>query len=120
MNHFDFIKDVQEQKKYIIEGNENFYKPFMVNRGLSYYRETIAYAQMMNMHSDLDPKLQYDFLFHSVRKCKNRPVKWAKEQNPEYLKSVMQYYQYSREKAVKVLEILNKEQLDYIHRIISG
>ena len=54
MNPFDFINSVSHNKKDLITDSENpefaekLYQPFLVNRGLSYFPDTILYANEMN------------------------------------------------------------------------
>ena len=40
---------------------EKAYAPFLVNRSLSYYQDTVMFANEMNRHAQLDNRLQYDF-----------------------------------------------------------
>ena len=119
MNHFDFITDIRKNKTNLIEDSEEHYNAFMVNRGLSYYRDTVMYAQRMNLNTELDARLQHDYLFHGVRKTTAYNVKWAKAQKDDKLTTVMKFFGYNRDKATKVLEILNKEQVEHIHKTMS-
>lgn len=116
MNPFDVVSDINFQKKGIInEHNEKDYKPFIVNRSLSYFRETILYAQEMNTKSHLDNKLQYDYLMNTIRVGK-RFSKWAKPIKDEDLKAVQDYFNYNQEKAQTALSILSEDQLKHIKR----
>jgi hypothetical protein len=54
------------------------YVPFMINRGLSYFPDTVLFANEMNMHPGLPPKMQYDFLKNGIR-AKKRFSKWQKQ-----------------------------------------
>ena len=40
----------------------------MVNRGLSYFPDTVIYANEMNRFHHLDGRLQYQFLINTIRK----------------------------------------------------
>ena len=42
------------------------YIPFIVNRGLSYFSDTILLANEMNQNSHLPQRMQYDFLKNAV------------------------------------------------------
>jgi Bacteriophage clamp loader A subunit len=119
MNHFDFINDIRVDKKNLIEDNEQHYNAFMVNRGLSYYRDTVMYAQQMNLQAELPSRLQHDYLFFGVRKSSSYRVKWAKRQEDEDISTIMKYFGYSRAKAVESLNILNKEQIERIRAEMS-
>lgn len=70
------------------------------------------------MHSHLDNKLQYDYLFHSIRKNR-RFFKNQKSDKSENLALVQNYYKYSVQRAKEVLRILTPEQLEYIRNFYS-
>jgi len=116
MNPFDFVNDINLGKKDIITNSDNpelaekTYNPYLTNKSLSYFPDTVQYANMMNMNSHLDHLLQYSFLINIVRKRK-RFSKWHKNTSDEDLQAVIDYYGYSVNKAKEVLKILDDEQL---------
>ena len=79
MNHFDYLNSINDTKKDIMVDDlaEKDYNAFMVNRGLSYYNDTVIYANEMNKYAQVDSRMQYDFLKQIVRKRK-RFSKWNK------------------------------------------
>jgi hypothetical protein len=79
MNHFDFLNAINTSKKDLIVDDitEKAYNPFMVNRGLSYFNDTVLFANEMNIHHHLDKKLQNSFYINTIRKRK-RFSKWFK------------------------------------------
>ena len=93
--------------------NEKDYNAFMVNRGLSYFPDTVLYANEMNQYHHLESRLQYSFLINIIRKRK-RFSKWNKNVESENISAVKKYYGYSNEKAKSALDILTKEQLKLI------
>jgi len=118
-NPFEFIKSISSSKKDIME-NEKDYNAFMVNRGLSYFPDTVIYANEMNKFHHLDSRLQYLFLINIVRK-RNRFSKWNKASESEDIKAIKIYYGYSNEKARDVLPLLSNENLKTIRgRIQHG
>ena len=119
MNPFELIKSISNDKKDILE-NEKDYNAFMVNRGLSYFPDTVIYANEMNMFHHLDQRLQYHFLINTIRK-RNRFSKWNKSIESDNISAIKQYYGYSNEKARDVLPLLSNENLKYIRgRIQHG
>lgn len=92
---------------------EKDYVPYMVNRGLSYFQDTVVIANEMNVHHDLDKKLQYEFLINIV-KPRKRFSKWHKKVEDSDLDAVKEFYGYSNERASQALTILTKEQLTII------
>ncbi len=90
---------------------EKAYTSFMVNRGLSYFPDTILFANEMNVNHHIDHRLQFDFFINIIKK-KKRFSKWAKPINIENLELIKEYYGYSNEKAKSVLSLLNDEQIN--------
>lgn len=113
-NSINFTKKYQET-----EGNiEHKYVPWRTNNALSNYMDTIMLVNEINMHPALDSKLQYDFLFYSV-KPKKRFFKKKKSKKDENLELIQQYYKYNLERAKEALSILNKQQLEMIRKKIE-
>ena len=112
MNPFELIKSISNDKKDILE-NEKDYNAFMVNRGLSYFPDTVLYANEMNKYHHLDSRLQFDFLINIVRK-RNRFSKWNKSSESEDINAIKLYYGYSNEKARDVLPLLSNANLNTI------
>lgn len=113
---FDFINDISYNKKDLLdEDPENIkdYNPWMVNKGLSYFHDTIEYANYMNLYYQLDKELQYSFLINIVRPRK-RFSKWHKNEKDSDLQAVMQYYGYNVNKAKEALSILSPTQIEII------
>lgn len=114
MNFFDFLNAINVTKQDLIKDDpqsEKEYVPFMINRGLSYFHDTIMYANEMNKYASVPKKWQFDFYRNSIPK-KKRFSKWhKKDQNSDDLNLVMNAYNYSSEKAAVALEILTDEQI---------
>ncbi len=112
---FDFVNSINFTKKDLMpdEVHEKQYVPFIVNRALSYFMDTVYYANEMNLCSTLDSKLQYHYLINSVRPQK-RFSKWVKKQEDSDLDAVMEYFGYSYAKARTAIELLSPEQIKII------
>ena len=115
----DWLNSVNHTKEYIMDdSNEKEYPPYIINRCLSGFIDTIMYANEMNMCSFLPNKLQYDFYINILRRRK-RFSPWLKKEKLGDLDAVKSYYGYSNEKAKQALSILNKEQLKEIKQKID-
>lgn len=119
MSPFDFVNAINSSKKPdLMSGTENddlaekAYVPFVVNRALSYFPDTLMYANYMNIHHILDNKLQFHYLLNIVRPAR-RMSKWAKKQDSD-LQLIMQYYNYGIDKAKQALPLLSPQQLSII------
>jgi len=120
MNHFDYLKSINHDKNDIMVDDitEKEYKGFMINRTLSYFNDTALAANEMNIHHQIDNRLQFDFMRNIVRKRK-RFSKWTKADKVDSLDSIKTYYGYSNQRAREVLSLLTKEHLDIIKMKVS-
>lgn len=113
MTPFDFINAINLTKKNLFEDPQasKDYKPFLVNRGLSYFPDTVLYANEMNRNAGIPEDWQFIFLLNTIPK-KKRFSKWhKKDADSESLTLVKEYFGYSSEKALEALSILSDEQL---------
>lgn len=117
MNPFDYVNTINTSKKDLMEdpAAETHYVPFVVNKALSYFPDSIAGAQAMNLASHIDNKLQYHYLLNNIRPAK-RFAKWAKKQDDGDLDVVKQYYGYGNEKAAQALRVLTEQELQLIRK----
>lgn len=112
MSPFDFVNALSQSKKDLMEDSavERLYQPFLVNKALSYFPDTVMYANEMNRRHLTDFKLQFHFFLNIVRPAR-RFAKWVKKQEDNDLAAVMEYYGYNPEKAKSALSILSSDQL---------
>lgn len=112
MSPFDFVNAISQSKKELMEDPavERLYQPFLVNKALSYFPDTVMYANEMNRRHLTDSKLQFQFFLNTVRPAR-RFAKWVKKQEDDDLAAVMEYYGYSPEKAKSALSILSSDQV---------
>ncbi len=77
----EIIPSILQTKQYALltEQDEKSYSAFMVNRALSFHRDTVLLANEMNKYPNLDNKLKYDFLLNIVRASKRQYSKWHKK-----------------------------------------
>lgn len=124
MKLWDFINDINGKQQNLMEGTDNdelaekTYVPYIVNKQLSYFPDTILYAQEMNANHHLDNKLQYSFYLNSIRPRK-RFTKWSKRQVSEDVDIVRQYYGYDINKAEQALLLLSPEDLQRIKQRLN-
>ena len=120
MSPFDYLNAINYTKEDIMidDITEKQYNAFMVNRGLSYFPDTVAIANEMNQYAHLDKKLQFHFLINIVRKRK-RFSKWNKPELVSDIEVVKQYYGYSNDKARQVLPLLSSDQIMNLREKVS-
>lgn len=121
MNPFDFVNSVSDTKKDLMKETANdelaekSYAPYLINKSLSYFPDTILYSNELNIHHQLDNKLQYHYLLNSIRPRK-RFAKWVKKQDSNDFEAVQEYYNYNNEKTAQALILLSKDQIDLIKK----
>ena len=120
LSPFEYLNSINMTKKDIMVDDiaEKAYLPYMVNRSLSYFNDTVLMANEMNMKHHLDNKLQYSFLINIVRK-RNRFSKWNKSTESDDIKIIKDFYGYSNEKARDVLPLLSSKNLNILRNRIQ-
>jgi hypothetical protein len=116
MSPFDFINAINDSKKNLFEDPQAYkdYSAFMVNRGLSYFPDTVLYANEMNRYPSIPVDWQFFFFLNTIPR-KKRFSKWSKkDKETKSLQLVKEYFGYSNEKAEEALSVLSEEQLKSI------
>jgi hypothetical protein len=117
----DFLNSINHDKKALLDNDENaqkVYPPFVVNRCLSYFVDTIFHSNEINCRPWLDNKCQFDFYRLSVRK-KKRYCSWLKKETEENVAIIRQVYGYNESKAREVLNILSSEDINKLRQILE-
>ena len=119
----DYLNSINHTKENLLdtddESVEKEYIPYIVNRCLSYFPDTIFHVNEMNKFANTDKKLQYDYLINSIRKRK-RYSKWMKTEKIKELEIIKKHFNYSYQKAKDVLPLLSKEDLKEIESLYKG
>ena len=114
MTPFDFINAINLTKKDLLAEDpmaKKDYVPFIINRGLGYFPDTVLYANEMNRNASIPVDRQFSFLLNSISK-KKRFSKWhKKDAETESLRVVKEYFGYSDSKTQEALSILSDDQL---------
>ena len=120
MNPFEFANAINYTKKNIMVDDitEKAYAPYMINRQLSYFPDTVLAANEMNKNHHIDNRLQFDFFINIIRRRK-RFSKWFKPEQISDLDVVKKYYGYSNEKARQVLTLLSTEQINELKNKVA-
>ena len=113
----DYLKAINQTKEPLLDTEdeqwEKKYPPFIVNKCIAPFPDTVMLVNEINQLHHLDKKLQFDFLINSLRPRK-RYTPWMKAKKLENLEYVKEYYGYNNEKARNALNILNDEQISSI------
>lgn len=117
---FKYINNIMSKNTY--DSDIPDYHPFIVNKALSMHVDTAWYANDMNMCAHLNNRMQYDYLYHSLKASK-RYTKWVKasQKGLQDLDLVREYFGYNVQKAKQALSLLTKNDIEEIKRkMIKG
>ena len=108
----EIIPSILQTKKDVFgtEGHDD-YKPFLINRSLSYHMDCVLYANEMNINPSIDKDMQYQYLLNTIRPMKRKFQPWQKTEVLKDLECVKIHFGYSNEKAKEALRILNEDQI---------
>tara|TARA_Y200000002_G_scaffold213385_1_gene176181 strand:- start:218 stop:616 length:399 start_codon:yes stop_codon:yes gene_type:complete len=113
----DYLNAINHTKEKLLDSEDEMwekkYAPFIVNKCVAPFQDTIMLVNEINQRHHLDKKLQFDFLLNSLR-TRKRFTPWAKASKNKNLDIIKEYYGYSNEKAKSALDILNDEQIKTI------
>jgi hypothetical protein len=114
LNAINYTKD----DLFADEGAEKGYVPFVINRCLSYFPDTIMQVNELNTNPNVSKKMQFDYLKNAIRKRK-RFSKWLKNTKDDRLESIKLHFGYGDKKAFEAMRVLSDEKIDEIHENIS-
>lgn len=123
---FDFINAASQTKEDLIGDSdhpsmtEKEYVPYIINRGFSYFDDTILHANEMNQRAHLFHRGQFDY-YRGVLRSRKRFSKWHKAEKDNDLDVIQQVYSCNRTVAKMYLKTLTDEQLKTVHaKTITG
>ena len=121
----DYLKAINESKENLLDTPdptwEKKYPPFVINRCLSMFYDTIMHSNEMNGLHFLPRRMQFHYFINSIRKKRRFGGKWLSQTKLKNLEIVKQYYGYSNQKAKEALNILTDDQIESIKtKMIQG
>lgn len=117
---FDFINAASHSKEDLIGKSENpsmtekEYVAYIINRGFSYFDDTILHANEMNQRAHLFQRGQFDY-YRGVLRSRKRFSKWHKAEKDKDLDAIQQVYSCNRTVAKLYIKALSAEQLKIVH-----
>ena len=121
----DYLKAINETKENLLDTNditwEKKYPPYVINRCMSMFYDTVMHSNEMNGLHFLPKRMQFHYLINSIRKKRRFGGKWLSQTKLKDLALVKEYYGYSNSKAKEALNILSKNQIENIKiELIKG
>lgn len=123
MTPFDFIKAASSSKEDLIHDHEVFtpeeaekqYNAFIVNRGFSYFADTILHANEMNRLPGLEGAPQFSYYLGALRRGK-RFSKWHKAEKNDDLDLIQKVIGCNRTVAKSYLKVITPQQLETMRK----
>jgi len=123
---FDFIKDINFDKKYLYnESTESEYVPWTVNVSMAMFPDTLHHSIFLNANPNLDKQMQHDYLFYSVNKRKRfKQNGWlkksAQERNEQkIIEDVARVIKYNLKNTKVFFKMLNENQKkEFLNRYV--
>jgi hypothetical protein len=109
----------------IDQPQEHKYNAWRTNSSLSNHRETLPYANMMNRKFHLSEKMQYHYLYYSIRKQTrygkkktdaDKELEAQQKAYNEIITLIQEYYKYNIARAKEAYKIFSSEQIDIIRK----
>lgn len=106
----DIVPSILQTKEYILtEDAEKEYSSYVVNKALSQHIDCIFHVAAIN--NNLDARLHYDYLFHSIKKYKRPYHKWFKNIQDSDIEIIKKYYNCSNAIAKTYSSILTAQEI---------
>ena len=119
----DYLQAINETKKPLLDSDdkewEKKYPPFVINRCLSMFYDTIMHSNEMNGLHFLPKTMQFHYLINSIRKKKRFGGKWLSQAKLKDMDIVKEYYGFSNAKAKEALTLLTKDQIEIIRNNLN-
>ena len=116
----EWLYTINQSKKNLMDQDpelESSYPSWIINKCLSSFTDTVLFANEMNMNWHISKRMQYDFFINSLRPRK-RFSPWSRKESVDYLEDIKEYYGYSYTKALEVIRILPKSDLEKIRKLL--
>ena len=118
----DYLNAINHTKERLMDTEDEEwdkkYPPFIVNKCLAPFQDTILLVNEINQYPNIDKKLQFDFFINSLRPRK-RFTPWVKANKLDDIEYVKEFYGYNNEKAKVALTILNDDQIATIKQKLN-
>ena len=110
----DFLNSINSNKTDLSEHIDQ-YSPFIINKAMSGYIDTLFFANELNRFHFLDKDIQYKYYLKVIKK-KRRYAPWLKSTKDDNISAIKEYYNYSDKKAKAVLDLLSVDHLTEIKK----
>lgn len=111
---FDIVKHLNEKGD--IDLNMQEYSPWIINKALSFHRDTVFFANEMNRFHELSKEAQYVFYKEGIPKGK-RFGKWVKADKSELIELLKSHYHINNSVAEQYSSLLSDNQIEELRQL---
>lgn len=112
------MKSINETKEDLwasLDGDKT-YNPFITNRGMSMFPDTLFHANEMNQLWSLPKELQYRYYLQAVKPARRYSGKWPKPSTSDAVKMISDVYCINTQRAMELASFLTPKQLEIIKK----
>ena len=118
----DYLSAINQTKEPLLDNEDEEwtkkYPPFIVNKCVAPFPDTILLVNEINQLHHVDKKLQFDFLLNSLR-ARSRYAPWLKAKKYKDIEYVKEFYGYGNAKAKSALDLLSDDELSAIKQRLN-
>lgn len=114
MTPFDIIGQLCSKELPFDSIDENEYNSFLINRGMSYFIDTVMLSNLMNIHPSIPKSWQYDFYNNTIKPKKKRFSRWAKSETDDTLDLISSAYNINYKKASEIRKLLTENDIEFL------
>ena len=118
----DYLSAINQTKEPLLDSEDEEwtkkYPPFIVNKCVAPFPDTILLVNEINQQHHVDKKLQFDFLLNSLR-ARSRYAPWLKAKKYKDIEYVKEFYGYGNAKAKSALDLLSDDDLSAIKQRLN-
>ncbi len=108
---WDYLTAISYSKNDLMSDNQEGYVPFVVNRTLSYFSDTVFQANEVNLYHNLPHNAQFYYLLNTCTRRK-RFTKWIKKDDDARIRRISQALNINQQRAMEMVSLLSDQQLE--------
>ena len=117
-NPFEYVNAINYSKQDLFAEDppsETQYPRYIIDLAMSQYPDTVLFANEANMLQYAPARAHFKFYLHLVER-KKRYAKWGKIEQDSRIDAIIEYYNYSREKAMEVVDLFTEQQIQSLEQ----
>jgi len=114
---FDYLNSISDKKYLSPDPSLKVYNQYIINKGLSYYPDTILLVDEVNK-GNISDQWHYEFCYHAIDKKKRRS-KWFKPELDANIDLIVEYFNINQTKAKEIIKLFSADELENIKNTLA-